>query len=405
MALTVSLLGSPRVERDGRPVSFDTRKAVALLAYLALDDRPHSRDALAEFLWPGHDNEHARGALRRTLSTLRTAIGGQHLDAARDRIALTRGPELEIDVDRFRSLTAEGASEAALEQAAELFNGDLLEGFSPRGSPDFDDWQMGEAGALEREFASALRRLVELLVSRGDFEHALPRAQRWLELDPLHEPAHRELIRLYAWSGDRAAALEQYRTCVRTLSQELGVAPVEETASLYEQLNERGAPPLPAGKPSAAARPAARRTALPELPLVGRADELASLVDAHAAARPDGGLALIEGEAGIGKTRLAGELVDHARSRGAVVLSARCHDDEAGLPYGPVVELLGQAVASAESDEWPNLLSPQRLADASLLLPELAGLGGDRPAALPLDGPGAQVRLLEGVAAVISAAS
>ena len=150
----------------------------------------------------GHDNEHARGALGGHLH-LRTAIGGQHLDATRDRIALTRGSELEIDVDRFRSLTAEGASEAALEQAAGLFNGDLLEGFSPRGSPAFDDWQIGEASALERELASALRRLVELLVARGDFEQALPRAQRWLELDPLHEPAHRELIRLYAWSGDR----------------------------------------------------------------------------------------------------------------------------------------------------------------------------------------------------------
>ena len=113
---------------------------------------------------------------------------------------------------------------------------------------------------------------------------------------------------------------------------------------------------------------------------------------------------MIEGEAGIGKTRLAGELADRARSRGAVVLSASCHDDEAGLPYGPVVELLREAVGVAESGNWPDVLSPQRLADASLLLPELAGLRGDLPDALPLDGPGAQVRLLEGVAAVISAA-
>ena len=405
MALDITLLGAPRVQRDGETVTFDTRKAMALLAHLALAERSRSREALCSLLWPAHDLDRARGALRRTLSTLRKGIGDEWIDASGDSLALRKGPGLELDVERFRALAADGAAEESLSQAAALFSGDFLEGFSLRDSPDFDDWQIGEAGALERELASALRRLVELLVSRGDFEHALPRAQRWLELDPLHEPAHRELIRLYAWSGDRAAALEQYRTCVRTLSQELGVAPVEETASLYEQLNERGAPPLPAAKPSAAARPAARRTALPELPLVGRADELASLVDAHAAARPDGGLALIEGEAGIGKTRLAGELVDHARSRGAVVLSARCHDDEAGLPYGPLIELLGQAVALAESDEWPNLLSPQRLADASLLLPELAGLGGDRPAALPLDGPGAQVRLLEGVAAVISAAS
>src|SRR5918994_394232 len=309
MSLNITLLGAPRVQRDGETVTFDTRKAMALLAHLALAERPRSREALCSLLWPAHDLDRARGALRRTLSTLRKGIGDEWIDASGDSLAIRKGPGLELDVERFRALAADGAAEESLSQAAALFSGDFLEGFSLRDSPDFDDWQMGEAGALERELASALRRLVELLVSRGDIEHALPRAQRWLELDPLHEPAHRELIRLYAWSGDRAAALEQYRTCVRTLS------------------------------------------------------------------------------------------------RGAVVLSARCHDDEAGIPYGPLIELLGQAVALAESDAWPNLLSPQRLADASLLLPELAGLGGDRPAALPRDGPGAQVRLLEGVAAVISAAS
>ena len=404
MALDITLLGAPRVKRDSEAVTFDTRKAMALLALLALAERPRSREALCGLLWPAHDPDRARGALRRTLSTLRKGIGHNWIDPAGDSLALRRGPGLELDVARFRGLTAGGASEERLGKAAALFSGDFMEGFSLRDSPEFDDWQTGEARTLERELASVLRRLVELLVARGDFEYALPRAQRWLRLDPLHEPAHRELIRLYAWSGERAAALEQYRTCVRTLSQELGVAPVEETATLYEQLNEGGLAPPPVATTSAAAPPAAKPGAPPELPLVGREDELTALLAAHAAARPDGGLAVIEGEAGIGKTRLAGELADRAGSRGAVVLSARCHDDEAGLPYGPVVELLRDAVKVAESGDWPAVLSPQRLADASLLLPELAGLGGDLAAALPPHGPGAQVRLLEGVAAVVSAA-
>jgi DNA-binding SARP family transcriptional activator/predicted ATPase len=404
MALDITLLGPPRVERDGEAVTFDTRKAMALLAVLALAERPRSRETVCGLLWPAHDPDRARGALRRTLSTLRKGIGDNWIDPAGDSLALRRGPGLELDIARFRALTADDASEQDLGKAAALFSSDFMEGFSLRDSPEFDDWQTGEARTLEREFASALRRLVELLVARGDFEYALPRAQRWLQLDPLHEPAHRELIRLYAWSGERAAALEQYRTCVRTLSQELGVAPVEETATLYEQLNEGGLAPPPVATASAAAPPAATPGAPPELPLVGREDELTALLAAHAAARPDGGLAVIEGEAGIGKTRLAGELADRARSRGAVVLSARCHDDEAGLPYGPVVELLREAMGVAESGDSPAVLSPQRLADASLLLPELARLGGDVAATLPPDGPGAQVRLLEGVAAVIGAA-
>ena len=139
------------------------------------------------------------------------------------------------------------------------------------------------------------------------------------------------------------------------------------------------------------------------LPLVGRGDELAALVESHRAADPHGRLAVIEGEAGIGKTRLAGELMASAASAGAVVLAARCHEDEAGLPYGPVVALLGEALRAA-----PEAIAcdvpPQRLADASLLLPELASARSDLPPPVALTGPGAQARLLEGVAAVLGAA-
>ena len=406
MALAVTLLGPPRIERDGQPVAVDTRKATALLALLALAERPRSREALCDLLWSAHEPGRARGALRRTLSTLRTALGEEWIDTAGDSIALKRGPGLELDIERFRELAADGASLESLGEAVALFSGDFLEGFSLRDSPDFDDWQLGEADTLARELGSALRRLVELLAAHGEYDHAVPHARRWLEVDPLHEPAHRELIRLYAWSGDRAAALEQYRHCVRTLSQELGVAPLDETSSLYDQVNDGSlAPPKEAVAPRAA--PARAKAAAaeppPELPLVGRAESLATLTDAHVGARPDGGLAVIEGEAGIGKTRLANELARQARTAGAVVLAARCHDDEAGLPYGPVVELLREAASVAERG-WPTTLPTRRLADASLLLPELAELRPDVPDPLPLDGPGAQVRLLEAVAAVISAA-
>jgi DNA-binding SARP family transcriptional activator len=408
MALEITLLGPPRVARDGEPVGFETRKAMALLAHLALAEHPRSREALCELLYPGHDPDRARGALRRTLSTLRKGVGEEWIAVAGDSIALQHGPGLNIDVERFRALVTDGASPERLSEAVVLFGAGFLEGFSLRDSPDFDDWQSGAAGALERELASTLRRLVEGLAARGDFEQAIPRARRWLELDSLHEPAHRELIRLYAWSGERAAALEQYRTCVRTLSQELGVAPLEETTMLYAQVNDGSltppAKPAPladtAGVP-ARARPAGGPV---ELPLVGRANQLAALLDAHATAQPDGRLAVVEGEAGIGKTRLADELAAHARAGGAVVLAAHCHADEVGLPYGPVVELLRAAVSGAGERDWPKHVSPQHLADAALLLPELATLRDDTPDQLALDGPAAQVRLLEGVAAVIGAA-
>ncbi len=154
-----------------------------------------------------------------------------------------------MDVEKFRELAAEPASEPRLREAVALFPGDFLEGFSLRDSPDFDDWQAATADTLRAELASVIRRLVGQLAAHGEIEEAISGARRWLAIDPLHEPAHRELIRLYAWNGDRAAALEQYRTCVRTLSRELGVAPLEETATLYAQVNDGTLAPPPLSEP------------------------------------------------------------------------------------------------------------------------------------------------------------
>jgi DNA-binding SARP family transcriptional activator len=400
--LEISLLGPPRVRRAGEAVAFDTRKATALLAHLALAERPRSRESLCALLWPSRDPEHARGALRRTLSALRKSVGDEWIDSAGDSVALRAGDGLAVDVHRFRALAGEGASIEDLAAAVELSRGELLEGFALRDSPEFDAWQVYEADELRRELGSALGRLVGLVAARGDHARAIAYARRWLELDRLHEPAHRELIRLYALNGDRAAALAQYRDCVRTLSRELGVAPLDETAALFEQVSEGKL--APAGDaPASEAAPASRPGPPAELPLVGRDRELATLVDAHGAVAPDGRLAVIEGEAGIGKTRLARELVASVAAAGGRVLSARCHEDEAGVPYAPVVALLGEALRAAP-EAIARDLPAQRVADASLLLPELASARPDLPAPVALSGPGAQARLLEGVTAVIGAA-
>jgi DNA-binding SARP family transcriptional activator len=145
------------------------------------------------------------------------------------------GPAVELDVATFRTLSRADAGPSELAAAITEFSGPFMEGFALRDSPDFDDWQQGERGSLDRELASALRKMTAHLVAEGRFEEAVPLSRRWLALDPLHEPAQRELIRLQAWSGDRAAALEQYRACVRILNEELGVSPVAETTARYHR--------------------------------------------------------------------------------------------------------------------------------------------------------------------------
>jgi DNA-binding SARP family transcriptional activator len=236
----ISLLGPPRVERSGEPVAFDTRKALAIVAYLALEGR-QARDRLATLLWPDADTERARGALRRTLSTLRAAIG-EALVTEGASVALRAGA-VDVDVAHFRELVASGH----LREAADAYTGDLLEGFSVRGSADLDEWQARQNGALRHEYGSVLERLAH---EEPRTERAIAYAERWLSLDPLHEPAHRALIRLHGNAGDRAAAIRQYRECARLLDRELGVAPLQETTALARAI-ENGEP-----EPASARTPA-----------------------------------------------------------------------------------------------------------------------------------------------------
>lgn len=208
--LTIHLLGAPGITRDEAPIAVDTRKAIALLAYLAVTGRSHARETLAALLWPEYDDEHARAALRRTLSTLRTALNTPHLVVDRDTISLVPGAGLWVDVAEFHARLAAGRTHghppaevcpaclASLAEAAALYRGDFLAGFTLRDSAEFDDWQFAQAEALRGELAEVLERLAAGQIAAGDFAAALASARRWLALDPLREEAHRQVMRLYA---------------------------------------------------------------------------------------------------------------------------------------------------------------------------------------------------------------
>lgn len=417
--LRLSLLGPPRIEVDGKLLEVDTRMAIALLAYLAISNQPQSRDDLATLLWPEYDQANARANLRRTLSALRRGLGGRWVTGERERIHLERTPDLSVDIDEFagalRAISAHahppsevcGACIEPLTRAAELYRGPFLSGFTLRESAAFDDWQAYHAEILSRDLAGALERLTRAMAATGQFDAAIACGRRWLALDPLHEPAHRRLMLLYAWAGERTAALRQYRDCVRVLDDELAVAPLPETSELAESIraNHEPAPPTRLTPPAPAPAPAPPTLPTPTteaLPLVGRAAEWQILLSAVERPTHTGSLVVLEGEAGIGKTRLVEELLAHVRALGGRAIEIRCYEGEAHLPYAPVVEALRAVIASGDPVVHLEDVPEHALNEAARLLPELADMrAGQSPH--PLDGPGAHSRFIDGVLQVMCA--
>jgi predicted ATPase/DNA-binding SARP family transcriptional activator len=323
------LLGSPHIDSDGVPLRLSRRKAMALLAYLAVGgpDRFHSRDALATLLWPEHDQSRARHGLRSALSSLKSVLGEGHLEIDREAVCLAtsgghsggRGRGLWVDVAAFREQLQTcrahahpvgemcPACAAALEEAVTLYDDDFMSGFTLPDSPAFDEWQFFERQDLRDKLAGALQRLALGYGERGEHERALVYARRWAVLDPLHEPTHRLLMRLYAGAGQRAAALRQYTECERVLREELSALPEEETRRLYRLLRERRSPSQPreedaSGREDVQARV---RHNLPAqvTPFVGRGMQLAEVC--ALLTRDEVRLLTLTGAGGTGKTRLA----------------------------------------------------------------------------------------------------
>ena len=233
--LTLYFLGPPRVELDGEGIHVPRRKAVALLAYLAVTGRCHGRDSLATLLWPELDQSTARARLRRGLAALREAIGDGWIEADRETVGLDPDADVWLDVDEFDDRLAACETHdhppaevcpdcvPLLEEAVALYRDHFLAGFTLRDSAAFDEFQFFQTEALKDRLADALRRLVRYQSDQEEHAPAIEYARRWLALDPLHEPAHGHLMALYAQSGQQSAALRQYRLCEQALEDELGL--------------------------------------------------------------------------------------------------------------------------------------------------------------------------------------
>jgi predicted ATPase/serine/threonine protein kinase/DNA-binding SARP family transcriptional activator len=253
----IYLFGVPRVELAGQALAISRRKTIALLAYLTIRPQPHSRDLLATLLWPEHDQTGARANLRRDLSRLKSALGDDLLLIDRAQVGLNPDADCWLDVrafrecgDHLRQHTRQQAQThfphqpcpdclSACETAVTLYTADFMAGFSLSDSPQFDEWQFFQTESLRRELAHILQTLIQWHNREGQFERSILYARRWLALDALHEPAHRQLMQLYAWTNQQPAALRQYEECARLLAEEMGVEPEKETTDLYQAIRAR----------------------------------------------------------------------------------------------------------------------------------------------------------------------
>ena len=395
--VSMFFFGAPRIERGGVPIRPDTRKALALLVYLVVTGQPHTRDALAALLYPEYDEPHAKAALRRTLSALTTSLGQGYIRVAHELISMASGPTIWADVIEFSGLVAKAgncphpvqmdgrqdylaicpACRPWLEDAVKLYNSDFLAGFSLRDSPAFDEWQFFTGEELRRDLGSALKTLAYCSSLEADHENAVAYARRWVGLDLLQEDAHRMLMRCYALAGHRNAALRQYQECARILEKELGVVPLEETQRLYDDIqHNRLAKVEPAAgftEPIPLRTVPARAEGLSwvKFPLVGRSPETEKLLRAYQHKAQHGHLVALQGEAGIGKTRLAEEFCAWARQHGAALLTARCFEGETSLAYAPFFQALTSALVEPGFNSRLEELPDEWLDQAARLLPEV----------------------------------
>lgn len=374
--LELRLLGGLSAAVDGRPVELPADAgARELLARLALSPGPHPRSALAGRLRPEVPEASARKTLRNALYELRRALGpaaDDALEITRQHVGL-RADAVRVDVWDFRGHIADGE----LVAAADVGRGELLDGLD-------GDWALRARDEHAVELTGVLEALTARAHAAGDLPAAIAWARRRLDVDPLAEAAHRELIRLLALTGDRAAALAAAGAMSERLRADLGVPPSAATRALIEDVRRgRVVPHTVADAPAPPAILAAAE------PPEGRAATLARLeaawADAVAGARR---FALVTGEPGIGKTTLVGELTRRAHAQGGAVLLGRS-DEHAPVPFRPWIEALEQlldALPAADADHWLTAHDGAlaRLLPARGAAPEPAGGSRERYLAFEL---------------------
>jgi DNA-binding SARP family transcriptional activator len=432
--VTLHLLGTPQVYKNGQEIRLKRRKSRALLFYVAAHFKPITREHLLALFWPDTERPAAQQILRTSLYGLRKEVEGV-LFVQDDRLSLA--PEVEIDLRSFvHLLSAAPLVRENLVKAMSIYRGELLEGFSLPDAPGFENWLAVERERYRRMAVRGLVNLSRSDESEGNYKAAAARIDEALAFDPLQEDLQREYIRLLYLAGDRPAAIQRYDYLRRLLDEELGVPPMLETRRLYDSIlndtlvtapgqsvsvelpapvrkktldpgstssitNSTTSEKIPISKQTLSKVDIQKSAASlslsmkeENLPFVGRKAELGELRNLASQLPPENParLVLVEGEPGIGKSRLAAEFIQSSQY---LPVRGAAYELEQNIPYQPVIEALRSLVNSPMWQEVQQRyqLQPVWREETARLLPEIAphNLAAHPPS------PANEARLWEGL--------
>lgn len=334
--LEVQLLGGFSVRYGGREAqALHSERLALLLSYLALHaEAALTRRQVAYLFWPETGEEQARTNLRNLFHYFKKALpeADALLELDGQTIRWRDASALNVDALQFRAaLTAARAAQddetriRHLQEAVNRYRGELLPGH-------YQDWVLLMREEFQQEFLGALAQLTKTLEEARRYEEAVEAANRLIRADALNEGAYLQSMRLRALMDDRAGALQVYYACATTLKRELGVEPSQEIQSFYERL---------VGAEQGARAEVREEKASEQMRLIGRKQEWGRLKEAWGSVQKGkAALVVILGEAGIGKTRLASELMQWARRQGIRAARAECFAAEGNLPFAPIVAWL-----------------------------------------------------------------
>ena len=366
--LEIRLLGTPYLSLNGRKVNELRRKNRALIYYIAAEGGQATREKLVTFFWPDHERSSAQAILRTMIHDLRKKLGET---VQVDDQNITLAPDTFIDLQNFSAMLAlPSADLQELFEALDLYKGDFLEGFSLSDSPQFEDWVYSEREHYQLMAMNGWANLSHRQEAMREYAAALESIRRAQAFNPFQEDVQRDVMRLLYLNGDRAGVIRQYESLRKMLDEELGVPPMPETRALYDSIiNETFKPRLAETTGQFLISSISTEKSL--LPFLGRETELETLKGYLGS----GKLILLEGDPGIGKTRLVYELIA-SKTRGktsALVLQGISYELEQGHPYQPIVDAIRKLLTQPEGKVLFTQLNLEQVwcTELARLLPEL----------------------------------